>query len=82
MEMYCREFSWLYYNDADKGFKCKVCELFPAVGPSHAKVKFGQVALESLGDHPRRTLEIHDKSKKHMTSIREYEGIIRAFDTR
>ena len=53
VEIYGREFSWLYYNPVDEGFKCKICKLFPAIGCSHTKHKFGQVASKSLGDHPK-----------------------------
>ena len=75
MEIYCREFSWSYYSPVDEGFKCKICELFPAIWCSHAKHKFGQVALKLLGDHPRRTLDTHDQSQKHSLAVKEYEGI-------
>ena len=75
MEIYCREFSWLYYSPVDEGFKCKICELSPATGRSHAKHKSGQVTLQSLGDDPRRTPDTHDQSQKHSLAVKEYEGI-------
>ena len=75
MEIYCRDFSWLYYSPVDKRFKCKICELSRATGRSHAKHKFGQVALQSLGDDPRRTPDTHDQSQKHSLAVQEYEGI-------
>ena len=31
LEPYVEEFLWLYYNVLKKGYKCKNCELFPAV---------------------------------------------------
>ena len=75
MEIYCRDFSWLYYSPVDKRFKCKICELSRATGRSHAKHKFGQVALQSLGDDPRHTPDTHDQSQKHSLAVQEYEGI-------
>ena len=36
-EMYVRECPWLYYNPVEKGYKCKYCEIFPAVGSGNSK---------------------------------------------
>ena len=78
MEIYC--------SPVDESFKCKICELFPAIGHSHGKHKFGQVALKALGYHPRCTLDTHDQSLKHSTHflIKEnqkltYSGVLKLF---
>lgn len=76
LEVYCREFSWLYYHPVEQGFKCKMCELFPTTGRSQAKFKFGHKALKSLGAHPRRTLKVHAESQKHTKAVKDYEGNI------
>ena len=44
LEPYVEEFPWLYYNVLEKGYKCKNCELFPAVGSGNAAHKFGSEA--------------------------------------
>ena len=74
-EMYVREYPWLYYNPVEKGYKCKYCELFPAVGSSNLKHKFGKEAVKSLTDHLHHFLESHKCSSKHQNSVKEYEGI-------
>ena len=65
----------IFLESVDEVFKCKICELYPAIGCSHAKHMFGQVPLKSLGDHPRHTLDTHDQSQKHLLAVKEYEGI-------
>ena len=65
LEPYVEEFPWLYNNVLEKGYKCKNCELFPAVGSGNAAHKFGSEAVKSLIDHPRRLLQRHAESKKH-----------------
>ena len=72
-EKYAHEFTWLYYNYAEQGFKCKICELFPWTGQGFAQAKFSQMASKTLGDHPRRTTK-YDESNKHRSAIKEYEG--------
>ena len=74
LEMYSKEFPWLYYNAVEKGFKCKYCELFPAVGIGNYIHKLGKEAAKSLGDHPHRFLKRHQESDKHKSSLIEYEG--------
>ena len=44
LEPYVEEFPWLYYNVLEKGYKCKNCELFQAVGSGNAAHKFGNEA--------------------------------------
>ena len=73
--MYVREYPWLYYNPVEKGYKCKYCELFLAVGSGNSKHKFGKKAVKSLTDHPHRFLESRKCSSKHQNSVKEYEGI-------
>ena len=75
LEPYVEEFPWLYYNVLEKGYKCKNCELFPAVGSGNAAHKFGSEAIESLTNHPRRLLQRHAESKKHQNAFKEYEGM-------
>ena len=76
LEVYCREFSWLYYDPVEQGFKCKMCELFATTGHSQAKFKFGHKALKSLGVHPRQTLKVHAELQKHTKAVKDYEGNI------
>ena len=68
-----RDFSWLYYNALDAGYKCKTCEMSSVGSRGKNKLKFGRDAVKSLGDHPRRILEMHDSSEKHKYAIRQYE---------
>ena len=74
LEMCSKEFPWLYYNAAEKGYKCKYCELFPAVGIGNYVHKLGKEAAKSLGDHPHRFLQRHKEPEKHQKWVIEYEG--------
>ena len=75
LEPCVEEFPWLYYNVLEKGYKCKNCELFPAVSSGNAAHKFGSEAVKSLTNHPRRLLQRHAQSKKHQNASKEYEGM-------
>ena len=55
-----------YFNPAEKGYKCKKCERFPATGSGNIKE-----AVESLTEHPRRLLGNHDDSAKHQDAVKK-----------
>ena len=57
LEPHVEEFPWLHYNVLEKGYKCKNCELFPAIRSRNAKHKFGNDAVKSLTEHPRWLLQ-------------------------
>ena len=53
-----------------------MCELFPeGVVDSRGrnKKKFSEESVKDLTDHPKRTLLVHEKSKKHEYAVRQYE---------
>ena len=79
LEPYVEEFPWLYYNVLVKRYKCKDCELFPAIGSGNATHKFGKDTVKSLTNHPRRLLQQHAESKKHQNASKEYEGMYNHF---
>lgn len=80
LEKYVKAFPWLYHHQVKKGYKCKTCELFPPLGTTsgQSRLKFGQVAVKNLTDHPTRYLRIrgHEKSHKHQNAITQYEGTV------
>ena len=51
-EPYVEEFPWLFYSVLQKRYKCKNCELFPAIRSGNATHKFGKDAVKSLTNHP------------------------------
>jgi hypothetical protein len=70
------DFSWLYYDAVNSGYKCKLCELFPegvTFSNGKNKFKFSHEAVKDLSDHPKRTLKTHESSKKHQYAVRQYE---------
>ena len=79
LEPHVEEFPWLHYNVLEKGYKCKNCELFPAIRSRNAKHKFGNDAVKSLTEHPRWLLQRHAESKKHQNASNEYEGMYNHF---
>ena len=79
LEPYLEEFPWLCYNVLEKGYKCKNCELSPAIGGGNATHRFETDAVKSLTDHPRRLLQRHAESKKHQNASKEYEGMYNYF---
>ena len=64
LEPYVEEFPWIYYNVLEKGYKCKNCKLFPAIGSGNATHKFGNDVVKSLTNHPRRLSQRHEEAKK------------------
>ena len=77
MEKYVKDYPWLYYNVVDSGYKCKTCEMFPPFSTrGNAKFKFASEAVKSLTDHPRRFLQTHQDSHKHINATKQYEGIL------
>ena len=66
---YERLYTWLYYNQAEEGYKCKVCETLPVLGNHKHAEKWGIEAQRSLSDHPIRTLNIHETSAKHKDAV-------------
>ena len=78
IEKYVRDFPWLYYNVIENGYKCKTCEMFPALSSTGgvSKHKFISIAVKGLTDHPRRVLHIHETSNKHLVAIKQHEGSI------
>ena len=74
VELYVKEFNWLYFNHLGWGFKCKIGEFFPHSGVGHSETKFSEEALKPMEDHPRLTCSTHEKSTKHKKSVKEYEG--------
>ena len=66
---YERVYTWLYYNQAEEGYKCKVCETLPVLGNHKHAEKWGIEAQRSLSDHPIRILNIHETSAKHKDAV-------------
>lgn len=62
---------WVYYNHSQKGFLCKVCEVFAPCCKSENEVPFINLPVQwkSHGGHPNRKLEKHEKSNRHTTSL-------------
>ena len=50
-----RDFLWLYCNAEDKGYKCRICEMFPSQSTTedHPRAKFASETVRSLTDHPK-----------------------------
>ena len=78
LEKYVRDYPWLYFNVIDAGYKCKICEMFPPLSSTgrNTRLKFANEALKSLTDHPRRFLDDHQNSFKHINATKQYKGII------
>ena len=78
LKKYVRDYPWLYLNVIDTGYKCKICEMFPPLSSTggNARLKFANEAVKSLTDHPRRFLDGHQNSFKHINATKQYEGII------
>ena len=74
IDKFMKEFPWLYYQLVEKEFKCKVCEIFPALSCGKRKHLFGQVAVKTLTDHPRCTILQHQNGKNHKRSEKEYQS--------
>ena len=70
-------YDWLYYDDKKKGYLCKKCEMCPFEATRYGginRLKFVTVALNSLGDHPSRTLCDHENSNNHKNAVKAYNG--------
>ena len=68
---------WLYYDDKNKGYLCKKCEMCPFKATRYGginRLKFVTVALNSLGDHPSLTLCDHENSNNHKNVVKAYNG--------
>ena len=52
--------------------------MFPPLSSTggNARLKFANEAVKSLTDHPRRFLDGHQNSFKHVNDKKQYEGII------
>ena len=50
-----RDFLWFYCNAEDKGYKCRICEMFPSQSTTedHPRAKFASETVRSLTDHPK-----------------------------
>ena len=66
---YERLYTWLYYNQAEEGYKCKVCETVPILSNHKYAEKWGSQEQRSLSDHPIRTLNEHETSAKHKDAV-------------
>ena len=68
LKMYVEDFPGLYYNAADEGYKCRICEIFPPLSTTggHSRGKFASEAVKSLTDHPKYYLKGHVESEKHL----------------
>ena len=66
---YERLYTWLYYNQAEEGYKCKVCETVPILSNHKYAEKWGSQAQRSLSYHPIRTLNEHETSAKHKDAV-------------
>ena len=73
--MYVREYPWLYFNPAEKGWECKKCELFPATGSGNTNLQFAKEAVTSLTNYPRCFLQNNNNSTKHQCAVNEHEGM-------
>ena len=53
LKMYVEGFPGLYYNAADEGNKCRICEMLPTLSTTgdHSSGKFASEAVKSLTDH-------------------------------
>ena len=62
---------WVYYNHSQKGFLCKVWEVFAPCCKSENEVPFVNLPVQrkSQGGHPNRKLEKHEKLNRHTTSM-------------
>ena len=79
LEPYVEEFPWIYCNVLEKGYKCKNCKLFPAIGSGNTTHKFGNDVVESLTNHPRRLSQRHEEPKKHQNVAKQDEGMCNQF---
>ena len=73
--MYVREYPWCYFNSAEKGYKYKKCELFPATGSRNNQHKFAKEAVKSLTNYPRHLLENHNNFAKYQSAVKEDKGM-------
>ena len=66
LEMYVEDFPGLYYNAADEGYKCRICEMLPTLSTTggHSRGKFA-----SLTDHPKCYLNGYAESEKHLLQL-------------
>ena len=73
LEKYVRDYPWLHFNVIDAGYKCKICEMFPPLLSTggNARLKFANEAVKRLSDHPRRFLDGHQNSFKHISSTKQ-----------
>ena len=82
VEKYVQDYPWLYFNVIDAGYKCKICEMLPPLSSTGGKERseFANEAVKSLTDHPRRFLDGHQNSFKHINTTfnttKQYKGII------
>ena len=53
LEKYVRDYTWLYFNAIDAGYKRKICEMLPPLSSTggKARLKFANEAVKSLTDH-------------------------------
>ena len=46
IDKFVREFPWVYYQPVERGFKCKVCQIFPALSSGKGKNLFVEGILQ------------------------------------
>ena len=71
LKMYVEDFPGLYYNAADEGYKCRICEMLPTLSTTggHSRGKFASEAVKSLTEHPKFYLKRHAQSEKHLLQL-------------
>ena len=69
--MYVEDFPGLYYNAADEGYKCRICEMFPPLSTTGglSRGKFASEAIKSLTDNPKCYLKGQTDSEKHLLQL-------------
>ena len=74
LKMYVEDFLGLYYNAADEGYKCRICDMFPSLSTTggHSRHRFASEVVKKLTDHPKCYLKRHAESEKY----EQYENII------
>lgn len=67
-------FPWLYHSAAKEAYFCKYCEFRFGESKSGISSPFATGGVQSLGTHPTRKLERHQKSELHQHAQPVYMG--------
>ena len=71
LKMYVEDFPGLYYNAADEGYKCKICEMLPTLNTAggHSRGKFTSEAVKTVTDYQKFYFKGHPESEKHLLKL-------------